>query len=113
MIFMLNLLLMAQPEGDGGMMETIIGFAPFILIIVVVYMFMIRPQQKKMKDQKSFREVLGKGDKVVTIGGVHGKIIDSKDNTFIIEIGNNMRITIEKAAVSMESTSAAYPKSKE
>ena len=65
------ILLMAPSEGEGGIMS----FLPLILIIVVFYFFMIRPQLKKQKEQKRFRESLSKGDKAVTIGGIHGKIL--------------------------------------
>ncbi|PSR06481.1 MAG: preprotein translocase subunit YajC, partial [Bacteroidetes bacterium SW_10_40_5] len=77
---------------------------PFILIIVVIYFFMIRPQAKKAKEQKKFRENIQKGDKVVTIGGLHGKVLEVDDNTFVVDIGSNQKVTLEKSAVSMEST---------
>ncbi|MBL4707329.1 MAG: preprotein translocase subunit YajC [Flavobacteriales bacterium] len=77
-------------------------FMPLILIIVVFYFFMIRPQLKKQKETKKFRESIAKGDKVVTIGGIHGKIVELKENTAIIEIGNDMKLTIEKAAISSD-----------
>jgi preprotein translocase subunit YajC len=63
---------------------------------------MIRPQTKKAKDTKKFREALAKGDKVVTIGGVHGKIAEIKETTLIIETEGGGKLRIEKSAVSME-----------
>lgn len=63
---------------------------------------MIRPQQKKQKQVQQFRENLKKGDKVVTIGGIHGKISDVQEGTFTIEIADNVKITIEKAAVAID-----------
>jgi len=96
------ILLMGQPE--GGESNPLISFLPFILIIVVIYFFMIRPQAKKAKDQKKFRENIQKGDKVVTIGGLHGKVLEVDDNTFVVDIGSNQKVTLEKSAVSMEST---------
>ncbi len=78
-----HILLMAGGNQSGG------GLANFIfpvLIIVVFYFFMIRPQMKKTKDEKKFRENLAKGDKIVTIGGLHGKIVDVQETTFIIEV---------------------------
>lgn len=93
---------MAPAEGgEGGLMS----FLPLILIVVVFYFFMIRPQLKKQKEQKKFRESLGKGDKVVTIGGIHGKIIEVKDATVILEIANGVQITLEKTALSSDFTS--------
>ncbi len=73
----------------------------FGLIILVMYFFMIRPQVKKQKEEKKFRESLGKGTKVVTIGGIHGTVIEIKDTTILIDTGNG-KLTIERAAVSME-----------
>ena len=65
---------------------------------------MIRPQLKKTKDEKKFRESVSKGDKIVTIGGIHGKIIEVKDTVFIIEVEGGHKLRIEKSAVSMDST---------
>jgi preprotein translocase subunit YajC len=79
------------------------GFAsliPMVLIIVIFYFFMIRPQMKKAKDAKKFRESLSKGDKIVTIGGIHGKITDVAETTFIIETEGGAKLRIEKSAVS-------------
>ena len=94
----LNILLLGQPGGEGGFMS----FLPLILIIIVFYFFMIRPQLKKQKETKQFRESLAKGDKVVTIGGIHGKIVELKENTVVIEVATNIRLTIEKAAISSD-----------
>ena len=97
-----TIILMAPANGEGGIMS----FLPLILIIVVFYLFMIRPQLKKQKEQKKFRESLAKGDKIVTIGGIHGKIVEVKDNTIVVEIANDVRITVEKAAVSSDFSAA-------
>jgi len=106
MIELNNLLLMAPQGGGGESGNPLISFLPFILIIVVIYFFMIRPQQKKVKDQKKFREELKRGDKVVTIGGIHGKIIEIQEGTFTVDTGHG-KLTIDKSAVSMESTQVA------
>ena len=76
------------------------------LIAVVFYFFMIRPQTKKMKDQKKFIEELKKGDKVVTIGGIFGKLVEIGDNYFVIEIDHNVRIKVQKSAISLENSKA-------
>jgi preprotein translocase subunit YajC len=89
-----------QEGGGGGIMQ----FLPIVLIMAVFYLFMIRPQMKKSKQQKKFREEIGKGDKIVTIGGVHGKIIEVEDTTFIIEQYDKTQSRIEKSAISMETT---------
>jgi len=79
-------------------------------IIAVFYFFMIRPQQKKAKDQKKFIDEIKRGDYVVTIGGMHGRIADIEDDTFIIEVERGGRIKFSKASISMDSTKAAAGK---
>lgn len=81
-----------------------------VLMFGILYFFMIRPQQKKAKDQKKFTEDIKKGDYVVTIGGVHGRVAELEDDTFIIEVERGARIKFSKSAVSMESTKAAASK---
>jgi len=81
-----------------------------VLMFGILYFFMIRPQQKKAKDQKKFAEEIKKGDYVVTIGGVHGRIAEVEDDTIIVEVERGARIKFSKSAVSMESTKAAANK---
>lgn len=76
----------------------------FGAIILVFYFFMIRPQQKKARDQKKFREELIKGMNVVTIGGMHGKLLAVEDNTVVIEVDKGVRLVFDKSSVSMEAT---------
>lgn len=80
------------------------------LIVVVFYFFMIRPQQKKAKDQKTFISELKVGDKVVTIGGAHGRIAEMEDDTVVLEFERGARIRYTKSAVSMENTKSTAPK---
>lgn len=87
-----------QTEGEGG---GLMSFLPLILIILVFYLFFIRPQMKKSKDQKKFREELKKGQKIVTIGGVHGKVVEMGETTLIIEVEGQNRLKIEKSAIAM------------
>lgn len=101
-----NILLQASAPGGGAMGQLIM----ILLIIVIFYFFMIRPQMKKAKQEKLFKESLLKGDKIVTIGGVHGKIVDVNDTTFIVEVDNNVKLKIEKTAVSAEATKQYQPK---
>lgn len=91
----LNVLLQA---GGGGAMSSIIML---VAIIVIFYFFMIRPQQKRQKEEKKFREALAKGQRVVTIGGLHGKIADVRETTVLIEVANDVKIEVEKTAVAM------------
>ncbi len=97
-----SILLMGQAPGQPAWMQ----FVPILLIVVVFYFFMIRPQMKKQKDQNKFRQELKKGDKIVTIAGIHGKLVDIQDKTFIMEIEGGVRMKIEKSAVSMENSMA-------
>jgi preprotein translocase subunit YajC len=82
------------------------------LIIVVFYFFMIRPQQKKAKEQKKFVSELKIGDKVVTIGGAHGRIAEMEDDTVVLEFERGARIRYSKSAVSMENSKASAPAAK-
>lgn len=70
-----------------------------VLIVVVFYFFMIRPQMKKQKELKKFRENLKKGDKVVTIGGIHGKILEISDATILLD-SDGSKIRFDKSAIS-------------
>ena len=87
-----------QSSPSGG----IASFLPIILIIFVFYFFMIRPQINKQKNEDSFRSQLKKGDKVVTIGGIHGRITALKETKIILEISENTKITIDKQSISRD-----------
>ncbi len=87
-------------------MQQIGQFLPMLLIIVVFYFFMIRPQMKKAKDHKKFVEELKKGGKVITTAGIHGKIVDLNETTFLIEVESGTKIRFEKSSVSLESSKA-------
>ena len=70
-----------------------------LLLIVVFWLYFIRPQSKKAKEEQKFRESLKKGDKVVTIGGFHGKVVEVKDTTVVISLAPNMDVEVEKTAL--------------
>jgi preprotein translocase subunit YajC len=91
----------AEGQEGGGFMS----FLPLIAIILVFYLFFIRPQMKKSKDQKKYREALKKGDKIITIGGIHGKIVEVQETTFTIEVEGQNKLRIEKSAVAMDGSS--------
>ncbi len=85
-------------------MEQIQSFLPIILLFLVMYLFLIRPQMKKAKQEKQFAAQLKKGDKVITTGGIHGKVLELYDDgTCVIECGAG-KIKFERAAISMERT---------
>ena len=87
-IFMLTL--QAQATQGGGMMS----FLPLILIVIVFWFFMIRPQMKRQKELRKYRESLQKGDKVMTTGGIFGKIVEINDFTVIIEVESQARLKV-------------------
>ena len=104
---MYNLILMGASQGESSPVGT---FVMLGAIMVVFYLFMIRPQMKKSKDQKKFREAIKKGDKIVTIGGVHGKIAEIKETTLIIDVEGGNKLKIERTAVSLEASVAINKK---
>ena len=87
-------------------MQQIGQFLPMLLIIVVFYFFMIRPQMKKAKDHKKYVEELKKGDKVITTSGIHGKIVDVNDTTFVVDVDSGTKIRFEKSSISLEASKA-------
>ncbi|WP_245957511.1 preprotein translocase subunit YajC [Chitinophaga flava] len=103
----MNILLMGPAQGGaqgGSPMVSILFFGGMIL---VMWLFMIRPQTKKAKLQKQFIDNLKEGDKIVTIAGIHGKVKKINDNnTILIEVAPGTNFTIERSAISMEYTSA-------
>jgi len=97
---MFEIVLLQVPGGGAGTMNLIfIGG-----ILLVFYFFMIRPQQKKQKDQKKFIGAIKKGDTVVTLGGLHGKITSMDDNTVTLEVDRGARIKMEKSSISLEAS---------
>ncbi len=89
-------------QAQGGAMSLL----PFVLILLVMYLFFFRPQMKKQKEESRFREEVKKGARIVTTSGIHGKILEVADKHLIIE-SENSRLKIEKSAVSKE-LSAQY-----
>ena len=83
------------PEGQSPL----VTFLPLILVFVVFYFFMIRPQVRKQKELTSYRSSLQKGDKVITTGGIYGKVTDVKDTTVTVDVGDNTLLKIDKSAV--------------
>ena len=84
-------------------MEQIQQFAPFLLMFVVIYFFMIRPQQKKAKQEKQFEADIKVGDRIITKSGIHGKIAELAETTIVIETMSG-KLKMERSAISMEMT---------
>ncbi len=95
---MLNIILMMQPQGEEGA-NPLMSFLPLLLIVVVFYFFMIRPQMKRQNETRKFREGLAKNDKVVTTGGIYGKITEIKETTIILEIAKDVKIKVDKNGI--------------
>ncbi|MEM9337131.1 MAG: preprotein translocase subunit YajC [Bacteroidota bacterium] len=89
-------------QASGG------GFNPqFIMIfgmIAVFYFFFIRPQQKKQKETKKYLEEIKKGDQVVTVGGIHGKVMEISDTTVLVDVDRGTKLLIEKSSISLEAS---------
>jgi len=97
--------ILLQAAGAGGF-GSIQQFLPIVLIIVVFYFFMIRPQVKKQKDQKNYVNELKKGDKVVLTSGAHGKIAEVADTTFLVEHESGHKTRYDKSSVSLDASKA-------
>ena len=82
-------------------MEQLKDFAPFLLMFVVIYFFMIRPQQKRAKNEKEFESSLKVGDKIITKSGLHGKVSELADTTVVVETRSG-KLKMERSAISME-----------
>ena len=98
---MYSILLQALSGSNTSMIYNVLLW---VGIIGIFYFFMIRPQQKKQKDQKSFVDSLKKGDNVVTIGGLHGKIASVEGTTVTLEVDRGVKMTFEKTSISREAT---------
>ena len=86
-------------------MEQITQFAPFLFMFVVIYFFMIRPKQKKAKQEKEFEAELKAGDKIITKSGMHGRVAELAETTVVIETMAG-KLKMERSAISMEMTAA-------
>lgn len=93
---LLSIMLQAAPQQGAA---NNYGWIMMVAIIAIFYFFMIRPQQKKQKELQKARNAMQVGDKVVTSGGIYGKIKEINDTTFVIEIADNVKIKIDKASV--------------
>jgi preprotein translocase subunit YajC len=83
----------------GDMQSTLMSMLPLVLMFVVLYFVMIRPQMKKQKEAKSMIDALAKGDEVVTVGGMLGKVTKLNDNSLSLEVANGVEVQIQRNAV--------------
>ncbi|GAB3231498.1 preprotein translocase subunit YajC [Algoriphagus aestuariicola] len=103
---MINTVLAQAAAGGGGILGQVFLFGSIILIM---YFFMIRPQQKKQKETKKFIEEIKKGDDVVTIGGLHGKVYSVDGTTVQLELDRGLKVTVEKSAISLDFSKKSTP----
>ena len=103
---MLNLIFLQAAEGAAQQGNQWSFWIMMILIFVVFYFFMIRPQTKKQKELQKQRESMKKGDKVVTAGGIYGEIKEVQDNAFLITISKDVTIKIAKESVFIDAADA-------
>ena len=91
----------AQTAGATGIEGNLMSFLPIIMMFVVLYFLMIRPQMKRQKEQKAMMDGLKKGDEVITSGGLLGKVTKVTDNYVNVEIATNTEVVVQKSAVTM------------
>jgi preprotein translocase subunit YajC len=91
-----------QAPGGGDQTSFLVQFFPFILMFVVIYLLILRPQYKKQKQQQAMIDSLEKGDKIVTSGGIHGTIVGIKDKNgiLVIQVAKDVRIEVSRGSVS-------------
>lgn len=102
-----NLLILLQETPQGN---PLMSFAPLVLVFVIFWFFIIRPQSKKQKELRKFREALKKGDKVVTTGGIYGKVTEIKDTVVSVQVDNNTTLKVDKTCVLNDMSSATPQK---
>ena len=96
------------------MTETVMGLLPLLILIVLMYFLMIRPQKKKDKQIADMRNSLSVGDEIITIGGICGKIVKTKDETIVIQVGaDKVKFEMMRWAVSSVTKSSGKPAAKE
>jgi preprotein translocase subunit YajC len=110
-------MLMAAPQGgegsSGGAAGSLMTFLPFVAIIAIFYFLIIRPQNKKQKDTQKMLSALKKGDRIVTIGGIHGTIQNVKEQSVIVKVDDNVKIEFSRSAISGVETAAKEAKETE
>ena len=96
--------ILLQTGAATGQSNALVTFLPLLLVFVVFYFFMIRPQMKKQKEMTNYRNSLKKGDKVVTTGGIYGKVYEVKDNYVMLEVGGDLKLKVDKSALVKDPT---------
>ena len=89
-------------QAGGG--SDITSFLPIIAMVAIFYFFFIRPQQRKQKETKKYLEEIKKSDMVVTVGGIHGKVMEISDSTVLIDVDRGTKLLVEKSSISLEAS---------
>lgn len=97
------------PQTGGDQASSLGSLIPLVAVVGIFYFFMIRPQMKRQKETKQFREALGKGDKVLTVGGIYGKIVETKDTTVILEVADGIRLKVDKSGLVKDNSDLNTP----
>lgn len=104
---MINTILLQAGAAQGGGIQTLLMLG---LVFVVFYFFMIRPQMKKQKELRNFRNELAKGDKIITTGGIYGRIAEIKDTYMVVEVCEGTKIKVDKNAILKDSADLVQQK---
>ena len=101
--------LSSAENSSGGMINIIF----LVAIFIIFYFFMVRPQNKKRKELQNLRDNLKKGDNVVTIGGIHGKVVEVKETTVLITVDASTKLKIDKSSISLDSSTKLNEENKQ
>jgi preprotein translocase subunit YajC len=104
---LIHLLAQAASPTPASSASGLVGILPFIFIFVIMYYVMIRPQMRRQKEQARLVSALKTGDRVVTASGIHGMISNVKDRTVIVKVADNVKIEMEKSAITGVTTNDA------
>ena len=108
--FAFFLLKAGPPPAEGATANPIVTFLPFIAIIAIFYFLIIRPQSRKQKETQRMLSALKKGDKIVTVGGIHGTIQTVKENSVIVKVDDSTKLEFSRSAVSSITSSSGKDK---
>ena len=89
-----------QPQGGGGGGSIFSALVPILLVFLIFYFMILRPQQKKQKDRDKLLSSVQKGDKVITVGGMHGTVIGLEEKTVLVQISDDVKVKFERTAIS-------------
>jgi preprotein translocase subunit YajC len=102
----------ADAAASTGLQGYLVTYGPLVLMFVVLYFLLIRPQQKRQKTRGTMLGNLKKGDKVVTIGGLHGTILEISDDTIVLRVNDVTKLTFERSAINAVSSTAVAEEKK-